>query len=161
MKSKRQELEKECIRFWLVEILEEYKKKLWSHKNPKLHHLARVVYSDYLLLTKSKDWKCICVTCGKIDEWYSPAMHPWHFLEAGKSLKRKFEDDNVRPQCVWCNVMKNGNYKIYTIFMQKKFGRKRVDNILQDKEIHTIKNWQYAEMILERYKTIQHLLKTQ
>lgn len=74
--SKRSELEKDCTKFGILDILGEYKNKLGSHKNPKIHHLAWVVYSDYLLLSKSEDGKCTCVTCNKVDDRYSSAMHP-------------------------------------------------------------------------------------
>lgn len=147
MKNKRQQLQKDCERFGISDVFDIYKNKLQSNKNPKIHHLAWVVYSDYLLLLKSKDGKCCCVTCGKIDDWYSSDMHPWHFRTAWSSLKYKFVDDNVHPQCIYCNVMLNGNYQKYTLYMIDKFGRDRVDNILQDKEIYTIKNWEYWDMI--------------
>jgi hypothetical protein len=155
-KNKRAEITKDCERFWILHILEAYKHNLWSNKNPKLHHLAWVVYSDYLLLSKSKNWYCVCVTCGTIDQRHSSAMHPWHFRTAGSSLKHKYNNDNVRPQCVWCNVMKNGNYQKYTLFMIDKFGREWVDDILQDKWTINIKWFQYAEMIQKRYDFIQH-----
>jgi len=152
--SKRDELEGDCTKFGILHILDEYKSKLWSHKNPKIHHLAWVVYSDYLLLSKSKNGVCVCVTCGKADNWYSSAMHPWHFRTAGSSLKHKFNDDNVRPQCVGCNVMLNGNYQKYTLFIIDKFWKERVENILDDKETHKIRVHEYAEKIIKRFDFI-------
>lgn len=153
-KNKRQELEKDCERFGITDILWKYKSKLQSNKTPKIHHLAWVVYSDYLLLSKSSKGKCVCITCWKVDDWYSSDMHPWHYREAWTSLKRKFVDDNVRPQCVWCNVMKNGNYKMYTFAMIEKFWFEWCYMITTDKDTHTIKNWQYGDMIKEWYQFI-------
>lgn len=153
--SKRSELEKDCTKFGILDILGEYKNKLGSHKNPKIHHLAWVVYSDYLLLSKSEDGKCTCVTCNKMDDRYSSAMHPWHFRTAGSSLKHKFNDDNVRPQCVGCNVMLNGNYQKYTLYMIDKFWKERVETILDDKETYKIRDYEYADKIKEWYLYIQ------
>lgn len=42
-------------------------------------------------------------------------------------------DDNCYPQCVGCNVFRNGSYMEYTRFMQKKFGLDHVDFMIEDK----------------------------
>ena len=152
---KRKELMNDCIRFDLVHILNELKDRL-PQKKPKIHHLARVVYSDYLLITKcDSKWMCHCLTCSSILPRHNQYMHPWHFRTAWSSLKYKFVDDNVRPQCYSCNVWKNGNYQVYTLHMIDKFWRERVDNILSDQEMITIKNREYAEKILTWYNILQ------
>lgn len=158
--SKRKDIIKDCSKFEIMHILEEYKHKL-IQKKPQIHHLARVVYSDYLLLLKSDSKRfCKCITCDSVLLRDNQYMHPWHFRTAGTSLKYKFVDDNVRPQCMRCNVMLNGNYQVYTLKMVDKFWRDRVDNILSDQEMITIKNREYAEKILGRYNTLQRIKRT-
>lgn len=151
---KRQPIVKDCTKFGIMEILEIYRKKLEVYKKPKLTHLVRLVYSDYLLLSKSVNWKCKCVTCWVIKDRFDPTCHPAHFRTAWTSLKHKYNDDNVFPCCYYCNVALNGNYAKYTLFMIDKFWIERVDNILTDKETITIKNYQYAEMISKRFDFI-------
>lgn len=156
-KSKRTALEKECIKFDIVHIMEQYKSKLsMRYKNPKIHHLARLVYSDYLRYTKSVDWICTCVTCGSKLPRNSQYMHPWHFRTAGTSLLWKFADNNVRPQCARCNVMLNGNYAKYTLFMIDKFWKEYTEFLLNDNTTTDIKNFKYAKMISERYVIIKY-----
>ncbi len=157
--KKRKDIIKDCSKFEIMHILEEYKHKL-IQKKPQLHHLARVVYSDYLLLKNCDDkWNCKCITCDSVLPRDNQYMHPWHFRTAGSSLKYKFVDDNVRPQCMRCNVMLNGNYQIYTLKMIEKFWKERVETILHDQEIIQIKNREYAEKIQGRYN-ILHRIKT-
>lgn len=132
-----------------MDVMEYYKSKLSHHKNPKIHHLARVVYSDYLLLLKCQNGWCTCVTCWSKLRWDNPQMHPWHYRGAWSSLKWKFVDDNVRPQCYSCNVWKDGNYRNYKIFIDKTMWVEWEDMVWNDKETMTIKNRQYADMIKE------------
>lgn len=156
---KWKDIMKDCTKFDIVHILEEYRNKL-TQKKPQIHHLARVVYSDYLLLSKCDEkWLCKCLTCKSVLPRHSQYMHPAHFRTAWTSLKYKFVDDNVRPCCMQCNVIKNGNYQVYTLIMIDRFWRERVDNILSDQETITIKNREYAEKILQWYN-ILHNIKT-
>lgn len=154
--SKWKDIVKDCTKYNILPILEEYKNKL-SQKKPQIHHLARTVYSDYLLLKKSNKGICECITCWNKLKRSDPNTHPWHFRTAWTSLKHKFNDDNVRPQDYYCNVAKNGNYQVYTLKMIDKFWRERVDNILNDKDTHTIKSYEYAEKIEEWYNILQEL----
>lgn len=149
--KKRKDIRKDCEKFWLMDILEVYRSKLEVNLKPKLTHLVWVVYSDYLLLKKSTHWKCVCVTCGAIKDWYDPTCHPWHYRKAWSSLKHKYNDDNVRPQCFHCNVWLDGNYRNYTLRYINKFGKEAEQAIWSDKETKTYKNFQYAEMIKERF----------
>lgn len=152
-KSKRSKLERDCERFDIPkQCLLHYKSKLQAHKNPKLNHLARKVFADYLLLTKSdKKGICTCVTCGNKNYRHSPQMHPWHYRTAGSSLKYRYVELNVRPQCNRCNVMLNGNYRNYHIFMLNEVWTDVERQLRNDKELHTIKNYEYAEMIIKRW----------
>lgn len=57
--------------------------------------------------------QCVCATCGKVDSWTGGGpwaentMHTGHFL----ALRRNailFEEDNVAPQCNYCNYQLSG-----------------------------------------------------
>lgn len=161
--NKWRDIMKDCTKFGIVYILDEFKNRL-HQKKPQIHHLARAVYSDYLLITKSDDnWMCKCLTCKSVLPRDNQYMHPAHFRAAWTSLKYKFMDDNVRPWCYTCNVWKNWNYQVYTLKMIDKFWRERVEHILSDQEAITIKNREYAEKIQWRYnilkETKEHLHK--
>ena len=152
--AKWKDIIKDCTKFDIAHILEEYRNKL-SQKKPQIHHLARVVYSDYLILTKSTNWRSNCFTCNKRLRWSDWETQPGHFRKQWWCLKHKFNDDNVEIQCRACNCALDWNYQIYTIKMIKKRWLERVEDILQDKGILVIKNYEYAEKILLRYNILQ------
>lgn len=151
-REKRKKIKKDCERFDIpIECFEAYKEKISANKNPKLHHLARKVFADYILLKKSKNGICTCVTCWNKNHRHSSSMHPWHYRTAGSSLKYRYVEINVRPQCVRCNVMLNGNYRNYHLFMLEEVGTDVEQQLRNDKELHSIKNYEYADMIIERW----------
>jgi len=45
------------------------------------------------------------------------------------------------------------------LFMIDTFGRERVDNILSDKSLFKIKDWNYIDMIKERWSEVELLMK--
>lgn len=148
MHKKRNRIMKDINRFWLVEVFESYKDKIKSNKNPKIMHLACKVCADYSLLRQSDDkWICTCVTCWVKKHWSDPNMQRGHFVKQGDSNFYRFTEDNIFPQCMSCNVMNHGNYKIYTLFMQHKFWLEWVETRLKDKTTKSYKNWELAEMI--------------
>jgi hypothetical protein len=46
-----------------------------------------------------------------------------------------------------CNVILNGNYIEYTLFMIKKFGQKKVEEMKSDKELFEMKTWEIEEKL--------------
>lgn len=154
-RNKRERLEKDVERFWLEEPYQYYKKKLWErHKNPNINHLAWIVFADYLLLKKSNNWLCKCVTCWKELFYTDKNMHPWHYRPQGNSKFLKYEEDNVRPQCKRCNVMLNGNYREYAFFIIKTFWKEKEQYLRTTQKTKNWKNYELAELILERWKQI-------
>ena len=144
----------------LNKIWEHYKVKFKQRKYKNMSQFARLVFADYVLLKKSDDkWFCTCVTCWDKLHRSDPQMHPWHFRTAGTSLKYKFVLDNVRPQNYYCNVALHWNYWKYTLFMIDTFGRERVNNILSDKSLFKIKDFEYINMIKEWWLEVELLIK--
>jgi len=138
-----------------------YKAKLSQrHKNPKLKDLAWIVFADYILLKKSKNGLCTCVTCWSEKYRSDSDMHPGHYRPQGQSKLLKFEEDNVWPQCMGCNVMKNGNYREYHIFMLNTVWEQREHYLWTIKETKNWKNYEYAEMIALRWSRILEMKET-
>lgn len=75
-----------------------------------------------------------CVSCGQVRHWQDQmtAGH-WPTL-AGRSNAVLFLEDGVWPQCVQCNVFKGGNPFGYDIFMNKKFSKKRLNEMRRLKQ---------------------------
>jgi len=88
---------------------------------------------------------CTCCTCGKKDEW--KRMQAGHFL-AGRGLAILFDERGVHSQCSGCNIFKGGNPIEYFLFMEKKHGRKVIDDLLRLKNTtRRISDDEYMEMI--------------
>ena len=68
-----------------------------------------------------------CVTCGKRSH-YKDGMQGGHFIKR-KWVSTKLMEENVHPQCVYCNKYLEGNYIPYTLFMQDTYGRDFVEKL--------------------------------
>lgn len=50
--------------------------------------------------------------------------------------------------------MLNGNYTKYTLYMIDKYGKDKVEEMVNDKTTKEIKQYEYEEMIITRYQFI-------
>jgi len=107
--------------------LKTYKKLRTKSLNdhPKMLAKARNLYNEWVRLYHSNsDGYCKCVTCGKIMYYKGgdcQAGHFWHTLD--------FVSDNQHAQCKRCNTHLHGNLIEYAIFMIKKYGEQRVQEL--------------------------------
>lgn len=137
----------------LLDIVKEYWVKVhkpqWSITRKDL---ADRIFSEYIRLKYvDKNWNCKCVTCWAVVP--RTEIQNWHFVSRG-NMKYRFSDENCFPQDYRCNCLLNWNYQAYTLFMIDKFGRKKVEEMLNDKTIKEYKQYEYEEMIIERYQFI-------
>lgn len=137
----------------LLDIVKEYWVKVhkpqWSVTRKDL---ADRVFSEYIRLSESKNGICKCVTC-----WASAPrteIQNWHFITRG-NMNYRFDIDNCHPQCYKCNCILSWNYQYYTMYMIDRYGREKVDEMLNDKTLKEYKQYEYERMITERYKEIQ------
>ena len=103
------------------------KKKTRSALNKKLD----AVYSKYIRQKYERSWLVECYTC-----WCKKPvkeMQNWHFISRWCMLLRR-DDENCRPQCVWCNIYRGWNYIIYTTKMIKELGQDKVDYLIACKD---------------------------
>ena len=78
------------------------------------------VFSQYIRLSRSDDQGfCTCVTCGKSAHWKEGGIQAGHFISR-KHYSVRWDEDNVHPQCVGCNVFKAGEQYKYSIFLGEK-----------------------------------------
>lgn len=118
--------------------LPKLKKKLWR------------IFSEY---TRKKyadeDGMVKCISCPSIKHWKE--VHAGHYIPKSLGLSIYFEEKNVHPQCVACNLFMSGNLSSYAIELRKKYG----ENILE--ELNTIKNREMKlcradyESLIEKY----------
>jgi len=106
-----------------------------------LIRLADAAFSKHIRSKDAVDGIAECVTCS--------LRKPWKELQAGHFVSRskhalRYAERNVHVQCYRCNVLLKGNYPIYALFLQRKYG----DTILEDlyAETFTIKKWSTSEL---------------
>ena len=77
---------------------------------------------------------CACVTCGKIlpwkgnGPWKENALHTGHFL-ASRRNSILFEEDNVAPQCNYCNFHRDGEQQLFRKWMLAVRGAEAVERL--------------------------------
>lgn len=137
------------------EILKDYRPK--THKpqwSVTWKDLADRVFSEYVrLLDADEHWMCKCVTCGKVMP--RTEIQAGHYRTRG-FMKYRFEKRQVYPQCYTCNIILNGCYRNYKIFMDKTVWPEQEDIFWNDKELVEYRQPRYEEHILERYSFINN-----
>lgn len=88
------------------------------------------VFSQYIRKKNAdKNGNCTCCTCGKVLHWKE--IQAGHFMSR-KHYSIRWDERNVHPQCVACNVFRYGEQYKYSIFL----GKELADVLyLQSKEI--------------------------
>ena len=98
-------------------------------KKQKLKVKAWALYSEWIRRRDAdKQGNVACVTCGKTAHWKGEGMQAGHFI-SGRTLSLLFDPRNCHTQCYGCNVGRNGSYVEYFIYMEKRYGRKVIDEL--------------------------------
>ena len=116
----------------------------------KLVKKLDVVFSQYVRLSNADNrGYCTCVTCGKQGHWKTGGIQAGHFLSR-KHYSIRWSLDNVKPQCVACNVYRAGEQYKYSLYL----GNNLAEELYQkSKEITKFTNVELEEMI-EKYSTL-------
>lgn len=124
----------------------EKQKKLKSES--KLKKELDAIFSQYIRLKYADDSGMVkCVTCGAVRHWKE--MQAGHYISR-QHLAVRFDEDNVFPQDVSCNVFRGGNYTAYALFMLDKYGEEKLQWLEQQK--HVITKYYPYESKIEEYK---------
>ena len=118
----------------------------------KLVKKLDAVFSQYIRLSNADNNKnCICVTCNKTFHW--KAIQAGHFMSR-KHYSIRWDERNVKPQCVACNVYRAGEQYKYSLFLGKE-----VSNVLylQSKEIVKFTNYELEDMINDYSEKLKKL----
>ena len=110
----------------------------------KLVKKLDVVFSQYVRLSNAdKRGYCTCVTCGKQGHWKTGGIQAGHFISR-KHYSIRWSLDNVKPQCVACNVYRAGEQYKYSLYL----GSNLSDELYQkSREITKFTNVELQEMI--------------
>jgi len=108
----------------------------------KLIKKLDVVFSQYIRLSNA-DGKgmCTCVTCNKQFHWKN--IQAGHFMSR-KHYSTRWNENNVKPQCVGCNMFKSGEQYKYSLFLGNKLSN---DLYLKSKELVKFSSQDIQDMI--------------
>ena len=116
---------------------------------PKLKGKAWKLLSKLIRLQYSKNGYVRCYTCGKLME-VKEAQAGHGFSGRGNSII--FDREIIRPQCVSCNVFKNGNYDIFHAKLIKENGVEWYEKKLKQKRQTKQFTRQELKQFIEDYK---------
>ena len=88
-----------------------------------------------------------CFTCDKKASWKK--LHAGHF----KHGKLDFDEMNVHPQCVGCNMYGRGKLDVYAMRLIELYGLKKIKE-LESRAEQTLYLWEDLTKIYEKYKKI-------
>ncbi len=105
-----------------------------------------VVFSKYIRSFYA-DWQgyVSCYTCEKRLYWKEAQCG--HFIKRGHSSVR-FDEENARPQCNFCNVIRGGEEKSFEEHLRDDLGDKRVDLLInRGKGLKSYSDSEYRDKI--------------
>ena len=114
----------------------------------KLVKKLDAVFSQYIRLSNAdNNGYCTCVTCNKTFFWKE--IQAGHFMSR-KHYSIRWSEENVKPQCIACNVYRAGEQYKYSLYL----GSNLSDELYKkSQEITKFTNVELEEMIKE-YSTL-------
>lgn len=118
----------------------------------KLVKKLDTVFSQYIRLSNAdNNGYCTCVTCNKTFHWKK--IQAGHFMSR-KHFSIRWDERNVKPQCVACNVYRAGEQYKYSIYLGKELAN---ELYLQSKEIVKFTNYELEDMINDYSEKLKKL----
>jgi len=109
----------------------------------KLIKKLDTIFSRWVRLSNSVNEICTCVTCGKESHWKD--IQAGHFISR-KHYSTRWDERNVKPQCVGCNVFKYGEQYKYSLYLGNKLSKKL---LVESRIIIKFTNVELEDMIKE------------
>ena len=111
----------------------------------KLIKKLDVVFSQWVRLSNADSkGNCTCVTCGKVGHWKTGGIQAGHFMSR-KHYSTRWNEDNVKPQCVGCNMFKAGEQYKYSLYLGNNLSE---ELHLKSQQITKFTSVELEEMIL-------------
>lgn len=126
-------------------------KKTKKKSRSKLIKELDSVFSKYIRMKYAFDGKVQCKSCGKIDDVKN--MQNGHYISR-QHYSTRWVEKNCHPQCVGCNIFKNGNYPEYSKFMIEAYGVEVIDELIALSKQVTKFSRGDLESMIEKYKLL-------
>ena len=120
----------------------------------KLVKKLDVVFSQWVRLSNADNkGNCTCVTCGKVGHWKTGGIQAGHFMSR-KHYSTRWDEDNVKPQCVGCNMFKAGEQYKYSLYLGNNLSE---ELYLKSQQITKFTSVELEEMILHYSSLVKKL----
>jgi len=125
-------------------------KKSKKPSRSKLVKLADKVFSEFIRRRNANELGITeCFTCGKVDHWKK--LQCGHF-QSRKHYNTRWNEKNCQVQCAGCNVFRYGEQYKFGLYLDKKFGGKMSEKLMQDaRKTIKLSNFEIQE-IIDHYK---------
>lgn len=102
-------------------------------KKKSIKTLKRTLDAAFSIYIRKRDADPIsgnieCVTCGRVSHWSQG--HAGHFIKRQHTATR-YDDRNCHFQDAYCNTYRGGALIEYTLYMQKRYGVKVVEELMR------------------------------
>ena len=96
---------------------------------PKSFYVKKLdrIFSEYIRKKYADEWGMSrCYTCDAQKHWKE--LQNGHYISRAHMAGR-WESQNCRPQCVSCNIFKNGNYTEYAARLVRDLGPDELERL--------------------------------
>ncbi len=116
------------------------------------------IFSVFIRLRDATDEGLVqCITCSKVS-YYKSGMQNGHF-QSRSYLATRFCEINCQPQCVGCNMFKQGEQYKFALALDFKYGEGTADKIqINARQIQKFARVDYEDKI-SYYKSLVENLK--
>ena len=99
-----------------------------------------------------------CFTCGKVAHYKSGGMQNGHF-QSRSFLSTRFDEENCQPQCVACNMFRQGEQYKFALNLDAKYGEGKAEELeILAKSVVKFTRYDYEDKI-SYYGTLVEKLK--
>lgn len=118
----------------------------------KLVKKLDVVFSQYIRLSNAdNNGFCTCVTCKNRFHWKE--IQSGHFMSR-KHYSIRWDERNVKPQCVACNVYRAGEQYKYSLYLGNNLSKTLLE---ESRELRKFTNIELEEMIADYGERVKKL----
>ena len=118
----------------------------------KLVKKLDTVFSQYIRLSNAdNNGYCTCVTCNKTFFWKE--IQAGHFMSR-KHYSTRWDERNVKPQCVRCNIYNQGEGYLYSLYLGDKLSKIL---LYESRELRKFTNIELEEMIKDYSERLKKL----
>jgi len=87
---------------------------------PSLLSNAQIAVNAFV---RERDKGMPCISCGC---QYKTDFDAGHLFSAAKFPRMRFDENNIVGQCIQCNRMKEGNYELYRMGYESRYGAEKL-----------------------------------